>query len=258
MSSFGGFFTERDPITGAKRTKREAGVVILDELAGREEEKSVIRNLIKIAAEWSAFHLSQDEYKARAVSQKARETHDVLREAEEREKIQYERSVQEVIDRQRREKNAAVRQQSLLLLAQFEHAAIAGEPQKRGYFLEDLLNRLFDLHGIPVLRAFRRNGGGEQIDAAFEMEGWHYIVECRWRAALADIRELDGLAGQVRRSGRQTMGLFLSINGWSDHVVPLLKQDPDKAILLMEGYDLHCVLDLKVDLRRLLRQSFPH
>jgi hypothetical protein len=85
------------------------------------------------------------------------------------------------------------------------------------------------------------------------MEGWHYIVECRWQATLADIRQLDGLAGQVRRSGRQTMGLFLSINGWSEHVIPLLKQNPDKSIFLMEGYDLRCVLDLRIELRHLLK-----
>jgi hypothetical protein len=49
------------------------------------------------------------------------------------------------------------------------------------------------------------------------------------------------------------MGLFLSINGWSKHVVPLLKQNPDKSIFLMEGYDLRCVLDLRADLREFLK-----
>jgi hypothetical protein len=29
---------------------------------------------------------------------------------------------------------------------------------------------------------------GEQIDGAYEMNGWHYIVECRWREQLANIR----------------------------------------------------------------------
>ena len=103
------------------------------------------------------------------------------------------------------------------------------------HLLQDLLNRVFDLHQIPVVRSFVRNDGAEQIDGAFKLEGWHYIVECRWRKKLADIRELDGLKGQIDRSGKQTMGVFLSINGWSDNVPPLLKQNPDKSILLMEG-----------------------
>jgi hypothetical protein len=85
------------------------------------------------------------------------------------------------------------------------------------------------------------------------LEGWHYIVECRWRTKLANIRELDGLYGQIGRSGKQTMGLFLSINGWSDNVVPVIKQNQDKSIILMEGYDLRTVLAQPMDLRSLLK-----
>ena len=77
-------------------------------------------------------------------------------------------------------------------------------------------------------------------------------MECRWRQKLADIRELDGLKGQVDRSGKQTMGLFLSINGWSEKVPNLLKQNPDKSLFLMEGYDLRTVLAGRVDLREFL------
>jgi hypothetical protein len=247
------FLTERNPTTGERRSKREAGSMILDELARRGEDQVVIRKLIKLAASWTAFHLAQDEYDSRGVVQKARALDGALAEMDEREKVEHDRQLRESIDRKRREKEQIVRRESALLLAQFEQAAHDGDPQQRGYLLEDLLNRLFSLHGIKVIRSFRRNEGGEQIDAAFEMEGWHYLVECRWRDSLADIRQLDGLAGQVRRSGRQTMGLFLSINGWSKHVVPLLKQNPDKNIFLMEGYDLRCVLDLRADLRELLK-----
>jgi hypothetical protein len=139
------------------------------------------------------------------------------------------------------------------LLAQFEEASRGDDPHRRGYLLEDLLNRVFVLHGISVAKGFRRNAGAEQIDAAFELDGWHYIVECRWRAKLADIRELDGLYGQIARSGKQTMGLFLSINGWSENVVPVMKQNPNKSIVLMEGYDLRTVLAQELDLRQLLK-----
>jgi len=152
-----------------------------------------------------------------------------------------------------RDREADLHRQSDLLLAQFDQASIDGEPHRRGYLLQDLLNRTFDLDGIPVARSFQRNSGGELIDGAFEMEGWHYIVECRWRSKLAGIREPDGLYGQIARSGRQTMGLFLSINGWPENVVPLMRQNPDKSIILMEGFDLRTVLAQAFDLRRLLK-----
>jgi hypothetical protein len=49
------------------------------------------------------------------------------------------------------------------------------------------------------------------------------------------------------------MGLFLSINGWSEHVTPLIKQNPDKSIILMEGPDLRMALAQTIDLRHLLK-----
>ena len=130
---------------------------------------------------------------------------------------------------------------------------MSDDHHQRGYLLQDVLARLFVVHGITVVRAFQRNAGAEQIDGAFELDGWHYIVECRWREKLANIRELDGLYGQVGRSGKQTMGVFLSVNGWSDNVPLVMKQNPDKSIILMEGFDLRTVLSRTLELRRLLK-----
>jgi hypothetical protein len=51
-----------------------------------------------------------------------------------------------------------LRKESALLLSQFEKAAMdATDPQARGYLLKDLLNRTFDLHGLPPTKAFTRN-----------------------------------------------------------------------------------------------------
>jgi hypothetical protein len=96
----------------------------------------------------------------------------------------------------------------------FHEMARSDDHHRRGYLPQDLSNRLFDIHEVPVVRSFRRNEGAEQIDGAFKLEGWHYIGEFCWREKLADIPQLHGLLGQVNRSGRQTMGMFLSINRW--------------------------------------------
>lgn len=139
------------------------------------------------------------------------------------------------------------------LFEEFKELERSQDPHRRGYRLQDLLRQTFDLYGISVREPFTHNSGAEQIDGAFVFEGWHYIVECRWREKLANIRELDGLPGQVNRSGRQTIGLFLSINGWSDDVPPLLKQNPEKAIMLMNRDDLRTVLRGLLDLKDLIR-----
>ena len=51
------------------------------------------------------------------------------------------------------------------------------------------------------------------------------------------------------------MGVFLSINGWSDNVVPRLKQNPDKDIVLMNGYYLRSVLERQLDLHDSLTEK---
>lgn len=137
------------------------------------------------------------------------------------------------------------------LLERFMQSARA-EPHRRGYLLQDILNDLVRLEELEVTRSFTRNDGGEQIDGALRLDGWFYLIECRWRAKLADIRQVDGLKGQVDRSGKQALGIFLSIEGWSENVPELLKQNPEKSILLMDGYDLACVLRNQFSLKRLL------
>jgi hypothetical protein len=157
------------------------------------------------------------------------------------------------LEKMEQERTDFFKRNSELLLMMFNDLTESKNAQRRGYVLQELLERVFTLHEIPVTKPFTRNNGAEQIDGKFELDGWHYLVECRWRTKLADIRALDGLHGQVIRGGKQAMGLFLSINGWSENVPPMLKQNSDKSIILMEGYDLRCVLDQHVGLRELLK-----
>jgi hypothetical protein len=237
---------------GRLLSKRQIAPLIVEGCEKHPGAQGAVRRIVEIAATWSSFHLADNEYAARATVQKARELLGIIETMEAREALARETARQAELARFSREREDMVRRQSDLLLMMFDEVARSGDSQRRGYLLQDLLNRLFDIHEVPVVRAFMRNEGAEQIDGAFKLEGWHYIVECRWREKLADTRQLDGLLGQVNRSGKQTMGLFLSINGWSDHVPTLLKQNPDKCIFLMDGYDLRCVLALEADLRDLL------
>jgi hypothetical protein len=234
----------RDPTTGRPLSKREMAPLIIDAVERRSDGIQIVRAIIEIAANWNRFHLAHDEYIARATVQKARE---VLGDIEAEEAREASRRENEKRARLAKEQ-AEFRKQRELLLMMFDQLCVSDDPHQRGYLLQDLLNRLFLLFQIPVVKSFTRNEGAEQIDGAFKIEGWHYLVECRWRKKLADIRELDGVKGQLDRSGRQTMGFYLSINGWSENVPRLLKQNPDKSIVLMDGYDLRGVLSGQVDL----------
>jgi hypothetical protein len=246
---YGPLLDQRDPNTGYALSKRQMAPLILDGVDRRPDCSGVIRRLVEIAAGWTSFHLADDEFAARAAVQKAREVLGMMETMEAREVEAREQARMEEVARMSRERADLVGRHSALLLAEFDALAAGTDHQARGYALQDVLARTFDLHEMTVTKAFTRNAGGEQIDGAFKLDGWHYIAESRWRAKVADVRDLDGLLGQVQRSGKQTMGLFLSIEGWSDNVPGLLKQNPEKSILLMEGYGLRAVLQRQVDLR---------
>ena len=121
--------------------------------------------------------------------------------------------------------------------------------------MEKLLNALFKLSEINVTESFRRNRGAEQIDGAFELNGWHYLVECRWRKKPSDESNISGLYAKVGRSGSSTKGLFLSINGWSHNVPNLMKQNPEKTIILMNGGDLEHVLRGQIEPGTFIREK---
>ena len=220
--------------------------MILDALEERDDYADTVGNIVKIAASWEKFELCDKEYAARAVKAKAQEILNRHQQFEAGEAARKDAARRE----QDREHLLAKKRELSLLLAMFDELALQDQnAQERGYRLQDLLNRLFDAFEIPVHRSFTRNEGAEQIDGAFQIDGWYYLTECRWRRKLSNAREVDGFAGQISRSGRQTMGLFLSINGWSENVPGLLKQNTEKAIILMQGYDLRAILSEEVDLR---------
>ena len=246
---------QRDDLTGRRISKRQSAPLILDALAKRADYADVVGKIIQIAANWDKFELCGKEYEARAVKAKAQE---IMARHQRFQAKKTARNEAERRDEDRRYRLEKERELGLLLAMFDELATQDHNPQERGFRLQDLLNRLFGAFEIPVHKSFTRNTGAEQIDGAFEIDGWYYLTECRWRGTLSDTREVDGLAGQISRSGRQTMGLFLSINGWSGNVPMLLKQNTEKAIILMQGYDLRAILSGEADLRGYIRAALTN
>ncbi|MCS7465005.1 restriction endonuclease [Paenibacillus doosanensis] len=250
-------------VEGKPLTKRDMGTIIVQELEKKPEYKSNFNSIIKVAANWNQFHLTDNEMLARATVQKAREVLNIIEILDEKEKQILREEKEKERKKLEEERRAAkvemdneIQKQSKLLLIMYDELVMMKDnPQKRGLMLEQLMNMLFNVYDIALMQSFRRNEGGEQIDGAFKLDGWHYLVEMKWTNQLTDMKQLDALYGKVARSGKQTMGLFLSIGGWSSHVIPLMKQQPDKSIFLMDGFDLRMVLTQDISLIDLLQKK---
>jgi hypothetical protein len=129
------------------------------------------------------------------------------------------------------------------------------EPQKRGYRLERILRELFEIFDLDPKASFRITG--EQIDGAFTFEGTDFLFEAKWQQDLVGASDLDSLAGKLRRKLENTLGLFLSINGFSDDGVKA-HTSGRRLIILMDGSDLMAVLEGRIDLFQLLLRKRRH
>jgi hypothetical protein len=128
-------------------------------------------------------------------------------------------------------------------------------PQKRGYELEALRYGLFDLFDLDPRAAFRVTG--EQIDGSFSFEGTDYLFEARWEDQLTPRAEIDAFDAKIGRKLENTLGLFLSINGFSGDGVTVYSGGRS-LMILMDGSDLMAVLEARIDLARMLLRKRRH
>lgn len=130
------------------------------------------------------------------------------------------------------------------------------QPQQRGYALEKLIPRLFRLYDIDAKESFRIHG--EQIDGAFTLAGSEYLFEAKWQQALTPLSDLDVFVGKVRRKLDNTLGLFLSVNGFEPNAIDVFNQQDRALAILMDGGDLALVLEGRMTLPELLTRKRQH
>lgn len=127
------------------------------------------------------------------------------------------------------------------------------DANRRGIALEVLLNSLFDLFDLASNGSFRRVG--EQIDGALRLDSKNCLCEAKWQAEpvnLADLRDLDAAVGTTLET---TLGLYVSINGFSVDGLTAYLQGNRPKLVCMDGADLMLVLEGRIRLDDLLRRK---
>lgn len=127
--------------------------------------------------------------------------------------------------------------------------------QGRGIELERLLRDLFNLFDLDPRASFRI--AGEQIDGSFTLGETHFLMEAKWRKEPTPRADLDAFAAKVRDKIENTLGLFLSIEGFEDSAVQK-HSGKGSVMILMDGGDLLAVLEARIDLVELLRRKHRH
>lgn len=152
-------------------------------------------------------------------------------------------------------KTTAVQDQLKDLTARYFALLSSSNAQNRGYQLESLLRDLFTLFDLDPKASFKVTG--EQIDGAFTFQMTDYLLEAKWQQSPVDAADLDSLAGKLTRKLDNTLGLYLSVNGYSDDGVRQ-HSSGRRLMILMDGSDLMAVLEARIDLLQLLLRKRRH
>jgi hypothetical protein len=132
------------------------------------------------------------------------------------------------------------------------HAMV--DVRQRGYAFQDFLYRLFALFDLEPRLGYELEH--EQIDGSFSFDTDDYILEARWRKEPANTTDADRFAKKVERKGKNALGLFISINGFTSGVFADYRHST--PFFAMDGGDLMCVLDQRMRLDDLLRRKKRH
>lgn len=154
-----------------------------------------------------------------------------------------------------RSKKQAVNEKIDELKVSYYQLLASSNSQARGFELEKLIRNLFVLYDLDPKSSFRIQG--EQIDGAFTFDNTDYLFEGKWQKELTGIQDLDAFSGKIARKLDNTLGLFLSITGFSEHAI-IAHSTGRKMMILMDGSDLMAVLENRIDLVELLLLKRRH
>ena len=240
--------------------KRNIVATLVDHLARREDvyQHELIRLMSEVCRITDFSHLRRLEDGANKAKD-AKAAVGVLRA-----QLTGHQSIQEeaeAAEKRRNEAHArmmrvnAVREKLEKIKEKYIQLVASDDPQRRGFLLEKILRACFELFDLDPKASFRITG--EQIDGAFSFEGTDYLLEAKWQQEPVPAKELDSLAGKLNRKLENTLGLFLSIGGFSEGAVSTISSGR-RLVILMDGSDLMAVFEGRIDLIELLLRKRRH
>ncbi len=239
--------------------KRSIVGAVVDHLSSNQDvyQADLLRLMTEVARMESFAHLERLEdgpAKAKAAKDAVAALRTMIRPHAALMAQEAEKEERRATALEERLKQGAVREQLSSLETRFGHL-LGEEPQKRGYALEVLMRDLFNLFDLDPKSSFKVVG--EQIDGAFTFDSTDYLFEAKWQNAPTAVQELDALSGKFSRRLENTLGLLLSINGFSEDA-PKVHSSGRSSIVLMDGSDLMAVLEGRIDLIQLLLRKRRH
>ncbi|MBD2055766.1 restriction endonuclease [Oculatella sp. FACHB-28] len=222
---------------------------VFDHLSSRTDGGlGAFRAMLKSLTEWSHFDPYYFDKLKKLNRDEARRKIDHLRQLQEIRdaKIKADRERQEELKRTQQESRQSIEELKKTFL---ELHSGKMSVQQRGYELEKILLELGRLSELEVTEPFRVIG--EQIDGAVKYDGEHYLIEAKWQDQTASNEPVYQFVGKIegKMYGR---GIFVSIHGFSDHVVNSILVGKAIKTVFIDGEDLIYVLEENLSFSKLI------
>jgi len=115
-------------------------------------------------------------------------------------------------------------------------SASAAEKRRRGFAFEKLLKAILDSEAFsPRLRI---RPSGEEIDGSVCFDGRFLLLEAKWHADSLPASSIYAFKGKVDGKLTGTIGLFISMSGYSDDAVDALTAGKNVNVILFDQNDV--------------------
>ena len=111
--------------------------------------------------------------------------------------------------------------------------------QDRGRAFERIINHLLTKEGLEPRGSLRPSG--EEIDGSFVLNHRAYLLEAKWRKDPIPASDLYAFKGKVDGKLIGTVGVFISMSGYSEEAIDALKFGKDINLILLGPSDFRLI-----------------
>lgn len=129
-------------------------------------------------------------------------------------------------------------------------SATPQQKAERGRDFEAMLRAMFEEAGLDPRVGYRPTG--EEVDGSIWLDGRTVLIEAKWTVAKHPASSIYQFKGKVDGKLVGTIGLFISINGFSKDAINALVAGKDVNIILAEGADIRAIAENRISVLDLL------
>lgn len=124
---------------------------------------------------------------------------------------------------------------------------------RRGFMFERILNQLFRDDELEPRSGYKPDG--EQIDGSLFLEGSVFIFEAKWHKSALPASSIYQFKGKVDGKLQGTLGIFISMSGYSTDAVDALTLGKSLNVILFGKKDVEAAILKNISVRQILKNK---